>query len=267
MFKKYLLVVITLLLSSCMTMELQDNSKCILGDCHDGFSIKRDRSGIYIGHLKNEKKNGKGSYKSNFGYMYIGHWKNDLYHGEGKKLKVYNFFSKEYYDLYGQWKEGRFHGKGKVVFIDGTLSGLWREGKPVGKFKFTSDIVDCYGEYTNSNDPFFSYKDLILLTGKISWADGSKYIGKFGMVPADRDNSRDYHYSGSVPLGEGIYINSEGVEFKGIFKTRVTFFLGFLVGTVDTEKGKYKYTLSYNRNNAPVAFKFKTFEKIEETVD
>ena len=50
---------------------------------HGKFKIYYDDGGVYVGDIKNNKKNGEGKQMDWNGNIYVGKWKNDLEHGEG----------------------------------------------------------------------------------------------------------------------------------------------------------------------------------------
>ena len=67
----------------------------------DSIIVKEYDNGRYEGYMKNEKREGKGTYYYCTGDVYTGEFKNDLKDGKG----VYNYSNKDKYE--GEYKEGK----------------------------------------------------------------------------------------------------------------------------------------------------------------
>jgi hypothetical protein len=108
------------------------HSKCIVGDCENGYgeweAIPYDGY-KYSGEWKDRNKHGKGTLiYSTDGSRYIGEWENGNRHGKG----TYTSSEAKYI---GEWKNDSRYGKGILIYKSGT--------KYVGDFK--NDDYDGYG--------------------------------------------------------------------------------------------------------------------------
>ena len=82
--------------------------------------------GVYVGELKDGKRNGQGTYTFADGAIYVGEWKDDYQHGHG----TYNYANGDVY--VGEWKDGK-RSQGTYTFADGAVYvGEWKDGKRNG---------------------------------------------------------------------------------------------------------------------------------------
>lgn len=105
-----------------------------------------EKSGTYIGNVKNGKKDGKGTFKWNDGSVYEGEWKDDKIYGQGK-LTIPN---KGIYE--GYFKDGKKEGQGKYTFVNGDIyEGNFSKDEMSGQGKYTFKNGDIYsGEFVDN---------------------------------------------------------------------------------------------------------------------
>lgn len=106
--------------------------------------------GMYIGELKNDKKEGKGKMIFKGGDIYEGEWLNDKQHGRGKMIwangaTYIGFFDSDEKSgigeyvwsdgaaYVGEWRDNKFYGYGRYRWADGRIyHGQWENGKRHG---------------------------------------------------------------------------------------------------------------------------------------
>lgn len=106
------------------------------GNVIDTASIRIDYpdGAVYVGEIKDGKKQGKGIYFMSANRYYVGTFDNDHIHGSGTM----------YYDngkrFEGNWQHGKTHGKGVWYFINGTKrTAEYDNGKQIS----LGDVVDA----------------------------------------------------------------------------------------------------------------------------
>jgi hypothetical protein len=170
-----------------------------------GKIIKIDenrRRNVYVGDIKDFKKEGNGEEKTN-DYSYEGEFVDDTKHGKGK-IKYHN--KGDYYE--GEFTRGAMTGKGYYVWKNNhTYNGDFVDGKMHGKglYKWT-DGNEYEGEYINNKKEG---------KGIFRWKDGRIFKGKF------RDGK---------PHGQGI-LTVKGIDFVAAFQNGK--YLGELQGSVN----------------------------------
>jgi len=215
--------------------NLASVSKCINGDCDNGF-------GIYTW--------GQGNWE---GDKYIGEWKSGYMSGQG----YYYWHSGSKY--IGEWEAGKQNGYGTQFYADGTKSlGLFKDGKLAGS---TSSTVGCVtGNCSNgfgiwiydTGEKYEGYWNDGKRSGQGTYlySDGMKYIGNFN------DNKRNgygtfYWTDGSSHVGNwkagnqdgpGTYTQADGTISKGYWVD------GVYKGVSDQDYSNNKTYLANNSN-------------------
>lgn len=160
------------------------------------FVIKtRYSDGYYSGRLRNNVREGEGTFVFNMGDKYEGEWKNNKFHGYG----IYTYSSQNPRDLKyeGHWTEGERKGEGTHYYKNGDrYDGNFDKGLANGKGKyyhanngevyegeFKNGLPDGYGKeyYYNGSLKYEGefrkgYYDGV---GTYHYASGKKYHGKF----------------------------------------------------------------------------------------
>ncbi|GEM_PF-636341 len=211
-------------------------SKCLTGDCDNGF-------GIYTW--------GQGNWE---GDKYIGDWKSGYMSGQG----YYFWHSGSKY--IGGWESGKQNGYGTQFYADGTKSlGLFKDGKLAGS---TSSTVGCVnGNCSNgfgvwiyeSGEKYEGYWNDGSRSGQGTYIypDGMKYIGNFN------NNTRNgygtfYWTDGSSHVGNwkegnqdgsGTYTKADGTISKGYWVN------GVYKGEVDQNNKTYLANNSSTSSN------------------
>ena len=98
----------------------------------------------YVGQVKDDKRNGYGTYTWSDGAKYVGYYINDKRHGKGT-MTWSDGSGRKYV---GDWINGKRHGQGTMTWSNGE--------KYVGQME--DDKMNGYGTYT--------------------WPDGAKYVGQ-----------------------------------------------------------------------------------------
>jgi hypothetical protein len=157
------------------------------------FSQKKYKDGgMYIGELKNDKKDGRGKMIFSGGDIYEGEWVNDKQHGRGKMIwangaSYIGFFDNneksgigEYVwndgaSYLGEWRDNKFYGYGRYRWTDGRIyHGLWESGKRSG----IGILVDKNGHRYEGgflNDKLHGKGVLTKSTGEVTngeWVNG-----------------------------------------------------------------------------------------------
>jgi len=88
------------------------------------WTKKYDNGAQYVGHMKNGKRHGEGTYTWADGAKYVGAWKGGKQNGEG----TYTYANGDKY--VGAYKDGKKNGEGTKTKADGTSwTGEWENGK------------------------------------------------------------------------------------------------------------------------------------------
>ena len=136
--KKIILLILPLLFLSSKISALPACDGNFVRHCYG--TIFHQNGEKYVGEIKDNKYNGKGSYLFINGNVYIGEFKDGLQNGQG----TFTFANGDKYE--GGFKNGYYHGKGSSTFSDGE--------------NYTGDFVD----------------DLPHGKGTLTFSDGSIYI-------------------------------------------------------------------------------------------
>ncbi|RYC50835.1 hypothetical protein [Flagellimonas olearia] len=214
-------------------------SKCLSGDCANGFGKIDHKTYTVEGFFKDGKPHGQGTmfYKDNSGY-YQGNFVNGLRDGFG----IYTWInSKNYY--IGQWEKGFQNGYGYVKNGGEILqAGRFEKGKLVqdlltndykNKIARGNCVGDCnngFGYYKfNNGDSYVGFftngqRDRV---GAYSWKSGLAHIGTIVNEQHTGYGQEFYKPSGDYYLGDfsqgkrqgmGIYYNKEHkILQKGIW--------------------------------------------------
>ena len=164
----------------------------------------------YIGQLKDNKKNGRGTLYYNVKdeegrFYYEGEWKDDKREGKGiiywRNNDVYN----------GDWLNDNMEGKGIFYYDKGDIyEGDWKNNKKEGKGNITFYNGNKYdGDWV---DNAFEGK------GIFYWLSGDKYIGEFksgkidgkGVIFHEKGEIEIGVYSKGIKSGKYALLNSEG---------------------------------------------------------
>ena len=156
----------------------------------------------YTGDIKNNKRNGKGEYKSQM-EIYVGNWKDDQKDGEG----TLTFGDGTEY--IGFFKDGQFNGEGKIKCKDGfSYQGNFLNNCMHGKGYLRGKNDHIYEGYFK-NGKFHG-------SGTFKWINrNSTEYYKGNYICGQKDGKGEFHFSnGHVyngswksgePDGEGIY--------------------------------------------------------------
>ena len=194
-----------------------------------------ENGSVYLGQMKNGKKEGRGKQIWGDGPFYDGFWKNDLATGLGR-------FIHEDGEIYeGEWLNDKAHGKGKYIHCDGAnYIGDWIEDQQSDGVETFADGAKYVGSYKegkkNGKGEFYwadgsSYKGEFLKNnihgfGEYAWVDGRRYIGDWldnkmngkgtFFWPNGRRYEGEYHLD--KKQGYGIFYWADGQVFKGEWK-------------------------------------------------
>ena len=92
-------------------------------------TITYDNGATYKGEMKDNKRNGEGTYTFVSGNKYEGEFKDGKYDGQGTYTSV-----TEKYIYVGEFKDNKFNGQGTKTYKDGDKeTGIWKDGKFVGE--------------------------------------------------------------------------------------------------------------------------------------
>ena len=203
--------------------------------------ISEEPDGIYEGHFRNMKKEGRGKMTYYNGHIYDGEWKDDEYHGKGKYTTCVNS-SISIYE--GDFKCGKAEGKGVLIIngdkYEGDFINWLMEGKGIYSFKngdkyegdFKKGQISGYGEYYFKNGNVYK--------GHFENAKGNGYgisFYNFGDNKGNRyeGNHKDFHKD-----GKGIYYYNNGDIYEGEFKNNEKNGKGiFYYKNGDREMGNY----------------------------
>jgi len=180
------------------------------------FRINLDNGNYYIGELKNEIPNGKGTLYNKKGKIkYEGNFYDGKFTANGKFI----YDNGNYYE--GQFINGVKQGKGIIYNKNGDIlyEGEFNSGKPEGKGKYINENGDYYiGDFKNGlshGKGILYYKngnikydgdfvdDKFEGEGKYIWENGNYYIGKF---------------KNDLRHGKGVLYNKdENIRYEGDF--------------------------------------------------
>ncbi|EMN89504.1 MORN repeat-containing protein [Leptospira weilii] len=146
-----------------------NTSKCIEGDCKNGFGTLRFRNGaVYKGQFAQSKFHGFGIFTHPKGDSYEGDWIFGKKHGKG----IYKYADRSRYE--GDFFENEKHGVGTFFWPGKTsiLKANFFQGEPEGVGELTiAGGIKLLGMYR---------KGVIYEGGGIYiYEDGSKYIGEW----------------------------------------------------------------------------------------
>ena len=165
---------------------------------------------IYKGNIKNFKKDGDGTEKTNE-FFYEGQFLNDIKHGQGKII-FYNNTSESYE---GEFKNGEITGKGFYIWKNKhTYLGEFFCGKMHGKGLYKWPDGNVY-----EGDYIYGVKEGY---GKFIWADGRIYKGPF--------KNGKQHGNGKLTVN--------GTTFDAVFENGK--YMGELRDSNDKNKNKEK---------------------------
>jgi len=100
-----------------------------LGTVRDIKTITYDNGAKYKGEMKDNKRNGEGTYTFVSGNKYEGEFKDGKYNGQGTYTSV-----TEKYIYVGEFKDNKFNGQGTKTWDGGDKeTGIWKDGKFVGE--------------------------------------------------------------------------------------------------------------------------------------
>ena len=177
------------------------------------FKIKSYPTSVYMGEIKNNKRNGKGVMKYNSNRVYEGDWEDDVRSGKG-----YEHFANG--NTYvGEFKASRPWGKGVYKWINGEVyDGEWLNGLKHGYGIWKGIYGDSYiGEWKNSRADGY---------GVHTWSNGDRYEGEW-QACLKNGNGTDIFANGDVyigqykegkPNGYGQFISANGSSYVGNFK-------------------------------------------------
>jgi hypothetical protein len=218
--------VMTTLINSLVASKDTDSTK--VNKISGKFKIKT-RNGIYMGFIKDGKRDGIGMYIFDQGGSYFGHWKNGLFDGSGIR-KYHN--GDEYV---GFFHEGKFSGKGKFVYYNGNIyDGQWTCGRQEGiglfKTKMKKEVkLDSLDEGDENDEEAEEYhieqkmneSDNQIVN--IEQIDNTVEITNGKDEDKHKDNVREFVYekvyygnwSKGKQHGHGKYKNKDGLTYVG----------------------------------------------------
>ena len=179
--KKLFLYLFLILLTIIAFSELNQSSKCIEGDCNNGYGTYTFVSGKfagdkYVGQFKNKKQHGQGTYTWANGDKYVGEWKKGKEHGQGTLT-----FEESGNKYVGEFKNGKQNGQATYIFASGNkYVGEYKDGERHGQ-----------GIYT--------------------WANGAKHVGEF---KDDKRHGQGTYTRADGTVKKGIWENDELKEIK-----------------------------------------------------
>ncbi len=166
-------------------------SKCLEGNCVDGYGKMIFKGYEYEGQWKNKKPNGKGRLKTPTGNIITGNgWIDGRLQGEGEE--VYPSGRK----YVGEFKDTKYHGQGTDTYPDGRVyCGEFANGIPGGKGQMTDPEGSVYeGDVVNGVPEGI---------GKMVFPNGFVYQGEFNQ---------------GEPNGKGEYTYNDGSRYVGEVK-------------------------------------------------
>ncbi len=182
---------------------------------------------VYVGQMKDGKRDGFGTLTFSSGSVYTGEWKNDLKDGYG----VFTWSDGDIYE--GEWKNDRRIGHGKYIWANGDVyTGEFNDNQPngIGTYAWVNGNVyegefkdgkrDGHGKtlFASGNVYEGEFKDDKECDGigKFTWTDGSFYEGEIKNGRMD---------------GYGRYTWANGSFYEGGWKNDVRHGVGKFTGT------------------------------------
>ncbi len=172
-----------------------------ISDDDNTIKIKKYSNGIYIGQLKNDKRNGEGKMKYDNGDEYNGYWKNDKKDGTGKMI----YDNEDEYN--GKWENDMFiegtitynndeeykgkienekkNGYGEMTYYNGNIyKGNWKNDKRngQGELTFKKNNKTIKGEWIDDQ----------LKKGEIEYSNGDKYNGEININKRNGEGEMTY---------------------------------------------------------------------------
>lgn len=193
-----------------LKLTVLKNNYVRLVDKSNGKITRKIGSGVYFGEVNEDNlMEGVGQASWSNSSKYIGSWKDGKMSGTGKYL----FASGSQYE--GEFEFDAFSGKGLFVTNKGGVFEGVFENDQIIKGNYEEKGIRYEGEFENYKFEGYcvlTLKDAVytglfskdrILTGSVSYKDGSVYNGKF-------DNNK--------PSGYGVLKEKDGTILKGEFK-------------------------------------------------
>lgn len=154
------------------------------------FKQGMPRETVYVGQLRDGKRDGQGVLVLNDGFRYEGGYRDDEWHGQGTAT----WANGNRYE--GEWRNNKAHGQGTFAWANGDrYEGEYRDGKKHGQGVFTGAAGARFqGEYRD---------DKAHGLGVFTWANGDRFEGEF----------RDY-----MRHGHGVFTWAEGNRYEGKYR-------------------------------------------------
>jgi hypothetical protein len=236
----YQFLILTLLHSSSLLAQ----TKCIKGDCKNGFGILEENHIRYEGEFKDGRFNGQGTMifldSSKWaGDKYIGEFKNDYRNGKGRyeyshgsvfegsylKNKENGFGTYTWpngHKYSGEFKNGYRQGLGTYFYSDGEWSkGYWDKDELHGTAYYYFDSSACY--YGNWIRGIRTGKGVFLDTGLVYTGElKNNVFNGYGEITflGTNEFTGNYYVGGfknDFFDGEGIYTDKNGNIEMGIW--------------------------------------------------
>ena len=198
--------------------------------------IEDNNEDIYIGDMKENKKDGYGTMRYKNGDKYEGYWKNDKREGKGKL-----YFYKGYYDC--NWENDLQNGIGKIYYNNNKILEInFKNGKREGKgiitinnkekyeMKYKNDKIEYYGMINYEDGRILNGifdNDCNPINGNINYKNGDNYIGELnenglkngiGIMKYNNDIIYDGNWENDLKNGNGLLClnNEDYVKIKDI---------------------------------------------------
>lgn len=238
-FLKWILLLFITLNVWAQQSEIKE-SKCISGDCKDGYGVylftNRD---YYEGDFKGNLFSGKGKYHYKSGRLYDGEWVNGKMSGSGKTT----YATGETYE--GTYLNDNRHGKGIFKWVDGTsYEGDWVDDKMTGKGTFRFPLGEKYvGDVVNGkregNGIYYNKDGSVAYTGL--WKDDVRA----GVATTISNSVIQKRASGDVCAVFNEICGLKSTEFASIKGDAITASTGFPYKRYRTTKQFPRSTDSY----------------------
>ncbi|WP_290796468.1 hypothetical protein [Flavihumibacter sp. UBA7668] len=232
--------------------QAQNNLKDEAGNTYSGAFLKTDFTGqgtckyadgsSYTGGWKDGLFNGQGTYTWTNGDSYTGNWENGERQGKGTLTTA----SREKFE--GHWEQDQL--EGKITWYNAKkeliYEGEWLNGQPHGEGTYHSSPTETYaGQFKNGeriegtlivrigkNTLTYTgqFKEDEIFTGKISYPDGSTYVGSIrdrapngaGKIYVEKNGIKEKTYNGIWIYGNQVqareYVSSKE-SYPGLFST------------------------------------------------